>query len=85
MPGSPLVLSVGRLAKYKGHHRILNALPALSKLSPKARLGLIGSSPYEQRLRASQDEIATAVLELAIAPPSPRPPLPTDLYRELVR
>jgi glycosyltransferase involved in cell wall biosynthesis len=52
--GSPvpgLVLSVGRLEFYKGHDRIIEALPALRRLHPDARLRVLGSGPYEPQLR----------------------------------
>ncbi len=47
-----LILSVGRLEKYKGHHRILEALPRVLERHPNARLRLVGSGPYESNLRA---------------------------------
>ena len=43
--GSPLLVSVGRLERYKGHHRILRALPAILAQAPNARLLLVGSGP----------------------------------------
>ena len=60
MPGSPLMLSVGRLEEYKGHHRILRAMPAILKRAPGARLGLIGSGPFEQPLRDMARELGVA-------------------------
>ncbi len=45
-----LVLSVGRLEKYKGHHRVIEAFPRLLQSVPDARLKIIGSGPYEQAL-----------------------------------
>jgi glycosyltransferase involved in cell wall biosynthesis len=51
-PADPdLVLSVGRLEFYKGHDRIIEALPALRRLRPQARLRILGSGPYEPQLR----------------------------------
>jgi glycosyltransferase involved in cell wall biosynthesis len=50
--GSPLVLSIGRLEQYKGHHRAIAALPALRRRAPGAHLCLVGSGPYEGELRA---------------------------------
>ncbi len=51
LDGDPVVLSVGRLEEYKGHHRILHAMPEILKQAPQTRLGLIGSGPFERRLR----------------------------------
>lgn len=61
--GAPLVLSVGRLERYKGHHRVIAALPALQRRSPAARLVVVGSGPYEAELRrcAEAHHVAHAV------------------------
>jgi len=47
----PLIVSIGRLERYKGHHRAIEALPELLRLVPNARLRIAGSGPYEQPLR----------------------------------
>ena len=57
LDGSPLLVSVGRLERYKGHHRILLALPAILKQAPNARLVIVGRGPYEQPLRAMATEL----------------------------
>jgi glycosyltransferase involved in cell wall biosynthesis len=54
------LLSVGRLERYKGHHRILAALPAVLAQAPDARLVLVGSGPYEQRLRSIANRLGVA-------------------------
>src|SRR5207237_8105958 len=48
----PLILSVGRLEKYKGHHRAIAALPALVEQEPGARLVVLGSGPYRSQLES---------------------------------
>ncbi len=58
--GDPLLVSIGRLERYKGHHRILRALPAILAQAPGARLALIGSGPYEQELRDMAAELGVA-------------------------
>jgi glycosyltransferase involved in cell wall biosynthesis len=58
--GSPLLVSVGRLERYKGHHRILQAFPAILAKEPDARLVLAGSGPYEQPLRAIASQLGVA-------------------------
>jgi glycogen synthase len=45
------VVSVGRLERYKGHHRILAALPHVLERRPDAFLRIVGSGPYERELR----------------------------------
>ena len=49
--GSPLICSVARLERYKGHHRLIAAMPALLELAPDAHLAVIGRGSYEQQLR----------------------------------
>ena len=49
--GSPLVCSVARLERYKGHHRLIAAMPALLDLAPDAHLAVIGRGSFEQQLR----------------------------------
>jgi glycosyltransferase involved in cell wall biosynthesis len=58
--GSPLLVSVGRLERYKGHHRILQALPAILRQAPNARLVIAGRGPYEQPLRAMATELGVS-------------------------
>jgi len=58
--GSPLLVSVGRLERYKGHHRILGALPAILAQAPNARLVIAGSGPYEQPLRAMASRLGVS-------------------------
>lgn len=58
--GSPLLVSVGRLERYKGHHRILQALPAILSHAPGARLVIAGSGPYHQ-------DLSTMAIDLGVA------------------
>ncbi|GKQ49671.1 glycosyltransferase family 4 protein [Bradyrhizobium sp. Ce-3] len=46
-----LIVSSGRLERYKGHHRLIAALPELSRRIPNARLHIVGTGPYEGELR----------------------------------
>lgn len=61
--GSPLVCSVGRLERYKGHHRLIAAMPTLLKIRPSAHLAVIGRGPYEGQLHrlAARLEVDHAV------------------------
>jgi len=52
-----LIVSLGRLEHYKGHHRAIEAFPALLKRVPDARLQIIGFGPYESELRALVDRL----------------------------
>jgi glycosyltransferase involved in cell wall biosynthesis len=49
-PGT--IVSSGRLEKYKGHHRAIQALPIIQRSVPGARLTILGGGPYESELRA---------------------------------
>ncbi|MER9651156.1 glycosyltransferase family 4 protein [Mesorhizobium sp. M0199] len=46
-----LIVSGGRLERYKGHHRAIAALPELIRTVPNARLHVVGTGPYEGELR----------------------------------
>jgi glycosyltransferase involved in cell wall biosynthesis len=48
----PLIVSVGRLERYKGHHHLITALPYIHRNCPGARLLILGQGPYEASLRA---------------------------------
>jgi glycosyltransferase involved in cell wall biosynthesis len=48
--GHPLIVSVGRLERYKGHHRLVLAMPAVLEEAPEARLVLVGRGPCEAEL-----------------------------------
>jgi len=47
-----VLLSVGRLERYKGHHRLIEALPHLLEDHPDARVVVLGTGPYEDDLRS---------------------------------
>jgi glycosyltransferase involved in cell wall biosynthesis len=45
-----VIISIGRLERYKGHHRLLRAMPQILARRPDAKLSIIGSGPYEADL-----------------------------------
>jgi glycosyltransferase involved in cell wall biosynthesis len=45
-----LILSIGRIEKFKGHHRLVEALPYVIEKCPTARLRIVGSGPFEKTL-----------------------------------
>jgi glycosyltransferase involved in cell wall biosynthesis len=45
------IVSSGRLERYKGHHRVIEALPHVMRDVPDAHLLVLGSGPYEAKLR----------------------------------
>ena len=46
------IVTSGRLEKYKGHHRVIEALPYIIRNVPEAHVIVLGSGPYESELRA---------------------------------
>jgi glycosyltransferase involved in cell wall biosynthesis len=58
--GHPLIASIGRLERYKGHHRVLAAFPYVLGAEPGARLWVGGSGPYEPQLRRLAAELGIA-------------------------
>jgi glycosyltransferase involved in cell wall biosynthesis len=58
--GSPLLVSVGRLVRSKGHHRVLGALPAILARAPDARLVIAGSGPDEQPLHVMASRLGVS-------------------------
>lgn len=43
---APLIVSVGRLERYKGHHQAIAAMPHVLSELPNARLQVVGAGPY---------------------------------------
>ncbi|HVF79877.1 MAG TPA: glycosyltransferase family 4 protein [Solirubrobacteraceae bacterium] len=65
--GPPVVLSLGRVESYKGHQRVVEALPALERARPGLHLRIVGSGPYEAELLELAEELGVAHM-LTIAP-----------------
>lgn len=55
--GRIVVATIGRLERYKGHHRVIAAMPELLKLHPGAHLLVVGVGPYEDSLRGLAREL----------------------------
>ena len=72
-PAGTLIASVGRLERYKGHHRVIAALPGVLAQRPDARLWIAGSGPYEPELRQLAAQLGvTDRVEIEAVPPSDR-------------
>lgn len=73
MSSEPLILSIGRLERYKGHQRVLAALPEIHKKIPGAQLRIIGSGPYEAALWRMARKLKVAdYVEIQAVPPGDR-------------
>lgn len=69
-PALPTLASVGRLERYKGHHRVLEAFPLVLEHEPQARLLIVGKGPYEEELRRRAEELGVAGrVEITSVPP----------------
>ena len=53
----PLIVSIGRLEDYKGHHRVIEALPIIHTTRPDMRVRLLGTGPAESALKKLADEL----------------------------
>ena len=59
-PETPILASIGRLERYKGHHRVLEAFPLVLEREPSARLLIVGQGPHEDELRRQAGELGVA-------------------------
>ncbi len=68
--GPPTVASIGRLERYKGHHRVIAAFPYVLEREPGAHLVVVGTGPYEPQLREQASELGIAgSIEFTSTPP----------------
>jgi glycosyltransferase involved in cell wall biosynthesis len=68
--GPPAIASIGRLERYKGHHRVLAAFPHLLSREPGARLLIVGKGPYEPELREQAEQLGLGdSVEFTSTPP----------------
>jgi glycosyltransferase involved in cell wall biosynthesis len=56
----PLIVSIGRLERYKGHQRVIAALPKVLEQVPDARVRIIGAGPYESTLQKMARRLGVA-------------------------
>jgi glycosyltransferase involved in cell wall biosynthesis len=67
--GGPLIVSLGRLERYKGHQYAIAALPHVLEAAPGARLWIAGAGPYEADLRRQASELGVAErVEISFVP-----------------
>jgi glycogen synthase len=77
-----LIASVGRLERYKGHHRVVAALPHLLQRRPGLRLWIAGSGPYEAALRKRAEALGvSASVEIRGVPMDRRAQMAEELSR----
>ena len=81
-----LIASPGRLERYKGHDRVVSALPYILERRPGIRLWIAGGGPQEAELRALAERLGVADrVEIRAVPVMERLRLAHELARvELV-
>jgi len=68
-----LIVSVGRLERYKGHQHLISALPKIREQCTGARLLILGTGPYEGTLRELAQKVGVAEqVEIRSIPASDR-------------
>jgi glycosyltransferase involved in cell wall biosynthesis/GT2 family glycosyltransferase len=68
--GPPAIASIGRLERYKGHHRVIAAFPYVLEREPAARLMVVGTGPYEPMLREQAGKLGiTGSVDFTSTPP----------------
>jgi glycosyltransferase involved in cell wall biosynthesis/GT2 family glycosyltransferase len=69
----PLIVSSGRLERYKGHQHVIAAMPRVRESRPGARLRIAGSGPYEQALYSLASNLGVSdCVEIGSIPPGNR-------------
>jgi glycosyltransferase involved in cell wall biosynthesis/GT2 family glycosyltransferase len=77
--GPPVLATLGRLERYKGHHRAIEALPAVLERQPEATLLVVGSGPYEEDLRGLAEQLGVQDSVRFTSTPSDRPEAMAEL------
>jgi glycosyltransferase involved in cell wall biosynthesis len=74
------IVSSGRLERYKGHHRVIEALPHVAREIPEAHLLILGSGPYERDLRGLARQLGVSDrVRIEHVPPADRQGMATAL------
>ena len=77
-----LIASVGRLERYKGHHRVIEALPYILEQHPNVRLWIAGAGPYEAALRHLALKLGVAgCVDIRAIPPANRERMASELAK----
>lgn len=81
-PDPDLIISPGRLERYKGHHRVVAALPTLLRTRPGAHVEILGSGPYQGELLTLAERLGVADrVRVRFIPPPDR----LEMARSLAR
>ncbi len=81
--GHPTIATIGRLERYKGHHRVIAAFPHVLEREPEAQLIVVGTGPYEADLRKQAAELGIeSSVEFTSTPPD-QPAAMAELLRRV--
>lgn len=84
-PVSGRIVTSGRLERYKGHHRVIEALPLVRRTVPEAHLVVLGSGPYESALlEAARRAGVSEHVEIRALAPADRGAMAAELARSSV-
>jgi glycosyltransferase involved in cell wall biosynthesis/GT2 family glycosyltransferase len=81
--GGATLASIGRLERYKGHHRVIEAFPEVLKQRPDASLAVVGTGPYEEDLRRLASELGVAERVRFTSVPPDQPQAMAELLSEI--
>jgi glycosyltransferase involved in cell wall biosynthesis/GT2 family glycosyltransferase len=81
--GAATLASIGRLERYKGHHRVIEAFPEVLKQRPEASLAIVGTGPYEEDLRNLAAELGVAERVRFTSTPPDQPQAMAELLSEI--
>jgi glycosyltransferase involved in cell wall biosynthesis len=77
-----LIATIGRLERYKGHQRIIAAMPAILNEKPETRLWVAGNGPYEPALRNLAKELGVEDhVDFRAIPPDQRERMAEEVSR----
>jgi glycogen synthase len=84
-PDGTLIASIGRLERYKGHHRVIAALPHILERLPGARLWIAGSGPFAAELNKLAQALGVAdQVSIRAIPPEERERMAAELGQAAV-
>ena len=77
-----MLVSIGRLERYKGHQRLIAALPYIAQHIPDVHLWIAGSGPYEATLKRLAEKLNVADrVEIRAVPATERTQMAEELSR----
>jgi glycosyltransferase involved in cell wall biosynthesis len=81
-PHSSLIASVGRLERYKGHQRVIAALPYILQQRPDIHLWIAGAGPYKSALERLAAKLGVADrVEIRAIPAADRTRMAAELAK----